>query len=298
MTMSTTNTETMTNTMTTTKAPTITVRPDTVCVSVSATAWSRIRTINHTALADALVAQRDTELIQGRVCIARSATIDKIESLLRNTRANALMYAVRAPTLRLYLAKEGVVPRIQGIVQQGLDELQALLQQLAEEWPAIVDSAKAPIQNGGLGELFRPEWYPTKDEIVTSYGLRMDVIKVTMTTDVLEKVAKEARDELRSAFVALVQGLIERLETGQRLRSDTFDALRQFVATFNARDVVGDSELATLVNQAKAALQIVPAKVSGKDVDMRTTVAGLLKAVEQQAVSLVTPERSFGSDDE
>jgi hypothetical protein len=277
-----------------TKTPAITVRPDTVCVSVSATAWSRIRTINHTALADALAAQRDTELIQGRVYIARSAILDKIESLLRNTRAKALMYAVRAPTLRLYLAKEAFVPYIQGTVRDGLKQLQVLLQELAEEWPAIVDSAKAPIQNGGLGELFRPEWYPSKDEIVTSYGLRMDVIKVTMTTDVLEKVAKEARDELRSAFISLVQGLVERLETGQRLRSDTFDALRQFVATFSARDVVGDSELATLVNQAKAALQIVPFKVSGKDVDMRTTVAGLLKAVEQQAVSLVTPERSFG----
>jgi hypothetical protein len=282
----------------TNKTPSITVKPDTVCVAVSATAWSRIRTINHTALADALAAQRDTELIQGRVCIARSATIDRIESLLRNTRAKALMYAVRAPTLRLYLAKEGIVPRIQSIVQQGLDELQPLLQQLAEEWPAIVDAARAPIPNGGLGELFRPEWYPTKDEIVASYGLRMDIIKVSMTTDVLEKVAKEVRDELRSAFVALVKGLVERLKTGQRLRSDTFDALRQFVMTFKARDIVGDLELETLVRQAKAALEIVPAKVSGKDVDMRTAVAGLLKAVEEQAVSLVTPERSFSGTDE
>jgi hypothetical protein len=269
------------------------LRQDTLAVSATVTTWCRYRTVHHAKLSEALAAQKDSDRVAGRVIIAKSAILDDIEAVLRKARAQIKSYCVPAESLRLWLARQTAVPTINQIAQEANATVQQKVAMLQSVWADIIQAAQLPIDQGGLGELFNPAWYPKADSLPGLWGISAQFIPITVTTEAAEQLAKEAKAALRQEFYATVKTICAKLLENQRLRANTFEPLRAFIATFSARDVAGDSELAELLQQANAIANSPAAfAVKGTDQDLRQYLADQMNKLAEMA-SNIAPERSF-----
>jgi hypothetical protein len=289
--MSNTNMTNNDTTITTTKP--LVLRQDTLAVTATVSAWCRYRTVHHAKLSEALAAQKDSDRVSGRVIIAKSFILDDLEAILRKARAQIKAYCVPAESLKLWLARQTAVPTINQIAQEANATVQQKVAMLQSAWADIIQAAQLPIDQGGLGNLFDPAWYPKSDSLPALWGINVQCIPITVTTEAAEQLAKEAKAALRQEFYATVKTICAKLLENQRLRANTFEPLRAFIKTFSARDVAGDSELAELLQQANAIANSPAAlAVKGTDQDLRQYLAEQMNKLADLA-STITPERSF-----
>ena len=213
------------------------------------------------------------------------------------------------------------------LVERVVDVLQARETQRACEvdafmadYPEAVARARAE-----LGPLFRESDYPTVDEVRASFSMRWTFVELgaasglrNISQAMFEReqakvqsqwasAAEQMRDSLREVFVALVESLRERLD-GERdggkakiFRDSRVESLKEWVALFDARNVVGDGELAALVEKARSVLEGTTAKDLRDDAGLRQWAASQLGEIKAAASNLVVadaPRRKFRLDDE
>ena len=149
---------------------------------------------------------------------------------------------------------------------------EGLVQEFLGAYPRLCEEAA-----GRLRTLYNPLDYPPLDEVrsqfscswqYVSYGVPHQLREVSerMFQNEREKAAErmaeaytEVRQVLRQAMVELVAHLRERLTdqpdgTPQRLRESTVQKLREFLDTFDFRNVTDDQELKKQVERARTLL--------------------------------------------
>lgn len=121
-----------------------------------------------------------------------------------------------------------------------------------------------------------------------------------------EAMLGEVRDGLRVAFSELVESAAEQLkpvgEDGRRrvFRAERLEAIQSFLSTFEAKNVVGDGELGTVVAQARALLGgMTPDEVrDAKSVEPRRQLAAALETVKASLVTVAAPKRRITLGDD
>lgn len=270
------------------------IRPDTVAARITVRMWSRHRTIPRAEVEQVLGEVPDQ--FSGRVLIASHGVLDAVESALRKARLEALALCVPVPSIRLHLARKGMLEKIADIVRSTNQQVLEKLEQLDDdEWQAMIERSRQPIEQGGLGPFFRPQWYPSRTELANHYGLQYVSAPLSVESDEMQRLALEARQALRSIFAKVVEASVQRLR-GERIRASALDKLSEFIGGFISRDIVGDDELAQLVEQARSICAGLDIKSASAD--MRETAAENLEAIGQSIRALLEsgPERSFSED--
>jgi len=119
--------------------------------------------------------------------------------------------------------------------------------------------------------------------------------------------AREMQAALRVALAELVGDMIERLtqpdDNGKKkvIRPGKLvDNVRDFVASFNVRNLTNDTELAALTEKAKAILEGVDADTLCKDLDIRKSVRQGFEAIKSNLDGMLTekPARMLSLDDD
>lgn len=176
--------------------------------------------------------------------------------------------------------KEGLFVVRKDLVQEFEDELQATLAKLQndyiplvrEEYPLSKERAKTtPVKAGGLGPLYREADYPAISDFLACFGLEWSWLALGVPEDLpaalkeeakakLERqfteAAEEVKQALRTAFAELIEHASDKLkvapgEQGSTFRDSMIGNIVQFCEVFQSRNLMNDSELESLVNQAK-----------------------------------------------
>jgi len=164
---------------------------------------------------------------------------------------------------------------------------------------------------GRLRTLYNPLDYPPVEEVrseftcswqYVSYGVPHQLREVSerMFQDEREKAAErmaeaytEVRQVLREAMVELVAHLRDRLTdqpdgTPQRLRESTVHKLREFLDTFDFRNVTNDEELKEQVERARALLAGTTTDAIRNTAALRARVRGGMTEIADRLGTMVS----------
>jgi hypothetical protein len=215
----------------------------------------------------------------------------------------------------------GIVERSVAIIEAWEVARQGIVDRMADNLPAIMATDAER-----LGPMYLSTDYPTADKLRDAYGVRWSFKQLGEPTKLSEvsqsllasqkralqvemtSQAEEWKNALRSAFVALVESLRERLagdrEGGKAkiFRDSRVESLKEWMSLFDARNISDDAELAVLVEKARSLLEGTSADELRNDAGLRTWTERGLREVKEAASTLVTadaPRRRFRlTDDE
>ena len=232
------------------------------------------------------------------------------------TEDNAIRQWVYARSLPSYgTLRDGVYRLPLALVDQVDEELEAfrlrrqtLIDKFLERYPAMVNEAVARLRT-----LYNPADYPHLDQVAArftfSYRYLAFMTPQTLSARLLarerEKAAAEVSTEveeikvaLRTGFAELVAHAADRLAVGPDGKKVTFrdsmvTKMEEFFGYFAARNLVGDDELATLVERAREAMRGVTAQTLRTDDVARASVKDTLDRVKAEMNSglFVRPTR-------
>ena len=168
-----------------------------------------------------------------------------------------------------YAALATVVDRLETFQQDREKTIQGFL----SVYPAKVEQAKQK-----LGDLFNPTDYPDAEALRGAFTVRWKMFEWGGTPDriksidavlfarmkkeqeeTLQSAAVEIRDALRVAMAEFVSHLVVKLTGGEdgkpkKFKQSGIDAMNEFLSSFESRNITGDTDLATLVNQARVVM--------------------------------------------
>jgi hypothetical protein len=182
-----------------------------------------------------------------------------------------------------------------------------------------VEKAKAPKEAGGLGKMFNPDNYYTKEELAGKFGIEWSIFALSIPNELPSEIYERENKKLRQSFVdaenevryvlrleakKLIAGLLERIHPAsgdkKMFKENTTSAIRQFVTTFRDRDMTEDAELGGLVDQLDGVLGKMPDAASLRDSSaLRTEVAGQFAELNAAVSAMVVnkPTRHVISED-
>ena len=152
------------------------------------------------------------------------------------------------------------------------EERQKLVEAFLAVYPEKSEQARVK-----LGDLFDPSDYPAVDALRGSFDVRWKLFEWGGTPDriksidavlfarmkreqeaTLQSAAQEIRDALRVAMSEFVTHLVDKLTGGEdgkpkKFKQSSIDAMNEFLASFESRNITGDTDLAKLVMQARVA---------------------------------------------
>jgi hypothetical protein len=232
------------------------------------------------------------------------------------TEDNAVRQWVYARSLPSYgTLRDGVYRIPLALVDQVDEELEAfrqrrkaLIDKFLDRYPAMINEALVRLRS-----LYNPADYPHLDQVAErftfSYRYLAFMTPQTLSARLMsrerEKAAAEVSSEveeikqaLRTSFAELIDHAAQRLGVKQDGRKQVFrdsmvTNMTEFFQFFQARNLVGDQELAALVERARTVMQGVDAEVLRTDDVTRASVKATLDQVkaEMDRNLLVRPTR-------
>ncbi len=217
--------------------------------------------------------------------------------------------------------KEGLFIVRKDLVESFEEDLKAALNKLESTYiPAVRDDYEAskaraketPVKQGGLGPLYREADYPTAEEFCGMFGLEWQYLQLGIPADLpealraeqaakLERQFAEASEEitlaLRESFQALITHATEKLsckpgEKPPRFHDTLIGNIGQFCEVFESRNLLNDTALQNLVNQAKTV-------ITGLDPDRLRTYANVreetrtkFEAIQKQLDTMLVSQKS------
>lgn len=196
---------------------------------------------------------------------------------------------------------------------------------LADYPQAIGRAETTPVKDGGLGPLFNRADYPNVDDLADAFALEWGWLAFSVPEGLpeglrqraheqLQQQLSEAADEiqqaLRTSFRELIAHATEKLTPGDDGKNKVFrdsliENLHAFLESFNARNVMNDTELALLVEQARGILTndgagSVTPKALRQFNTVRDTVRSQFEAIQSQLDGMIEVQssRRFDFDDE
>lgn len=242
--------------------------------------------------ADAVHVAKD--LIDSKAYQAIS-TFDGATVNLLARRALPASAALRAGIWRIsYASLPDMVEILKGCVTQR----QALVETFCAEYPEQVEKAE-----GRLRQLFNPDDYPSIDRVRSAFKMDWQVFVISIPealarlapnvyqqtqermTQYQEDSLRECQEALRTSFAAVIRRAADRLQLapdGKPLvfRDSLVTGMEQFLASFQARNLADDQELAILVEEARAVMSRVPdAQALRTDFALRGAVQKTMQAI-------------------
>lgn len=218
----------------------------------------------------------------------------------------------------LYLLPIKFIQEMDTAISSSQTDIEALLNEFEPRYPAMIENAKVK-----LGPHFNSNDYPQFSVLRAQWRIDAQYRSLNVPA-VLQKVsselfkreaakckaqwadtAQEVRDALRVGFTRLVSEFSEKLgndpETGKPrvFQKGRLEKLRDFLITFEVRDLTGDAELALLASQARQLIDGVDPNKLRKDGEFRTQLeTGFAKIAEQAGKMVVVRERILADDED
>ena len=217
--------------------------------------------------------------------------------------------------------KEGLFVVKKEFVQEFEDKLRAALDTLrAEHLPAVIAdyplakqrAEQTPVKKGGLGPLYNEGDYCTPEQFANCFGLEWQWLALGIPEDLppalraeaqakletqFAEAAEEVKNALREGFQELIAHAAEKLkpaapgEKAPQFKDSLIGNIAQFVECFQARNLMGDSQLEALVNQAKTVLTGLQPDRLRKFANVRETTRAQFEAIQKQLdAMIVTPQ--------
>lgn len=184
-------------------------------------------------------------------------------------------------------------------------------------YPDAIETAKGmPVCDGGLGPLFNESDFPDVFELEKRFSVSWNWFGLVVPEGLppelrakeerklrstFEEAAVEIKDALRLMFAKLIERAVDRLQPavpGEKpkvFRDTLIGNINEFFATFEARNIMGDAELAALVAKAKEVLTGVDPGRLRLDTDLKakTEVALTQIATALEPMVREAEERAF-----
>lgn len=263
----------------------------------------------------------DKSMISVTKEILDSETYRKIVSLDGEARMWVRARSLPAPALKtgVYAVPVGLVTTIEQKLVEFSEKRDEMVEQFVLEYPLRVQEAR-----GRLRSNFNAYDYPMPDELRSSFRFQtryisfdvpatLESVSGEMFKREREKAAKaweETLDEwktlLRTSMADLVKHMVDRLNTNGNgkpkiFRDSLVGNLRDFLETFDARNVANDSELNDLARKAKELLgkKVTPERLR-EDTRCRETVVKGFQEIKAKLDTMVVekPKRKITFDDE
>lgn len=211
---------------------------------------------------------------------------------------------------KLLKSQMHLVPRsLVAAVMEKIDEVATERQRLLDQFEGRYEEAIIDARDR-LGPHFDPSRYPDFIEIRRKFEMRFrwqDVNPAEGLREInksayererelakmdWENTFQDIRDGLRAGFTDLTESLATSLgndETGKAkvFHQSKVQKLKDFLQTFEARDLTDDAELAEVAKQAKDLLSTVDPKSLRKDQDARTQLSQAFSEIAKRASTLV-----------
>lgn len=231
--------------------------------------------------------------------------------------------------IRAWLAAHSVPSYFRNGLQlvsvEGVDEIDAYLMEsetkLADLVAKFQESYNDSVQeaSSALGDLFNPDDYPPVSALAGKFYIRWHWIRLgvadSLPSEVRERESKKLEEAwersiseiqcaLRQGFKELVDHAVDRLtckpgEKPKILRESVINNFREFIDTFDIRNIVKDDELASLVEKARVILSDTTASDLRESDELRTFVADRLGELKSEVdAAVVSATRAFDFEDE
>lgn len=174
-----------------------------------------------------------------------------------------------------------------------------------------------------LKSLYEESDYPTVDAVRSKFGMTWHYLALNVP-DSLQKISAgllkrerekmaaavdatlhDIQDGLRAGFVDFVDWAVSQLGTTadgktKRLHASKMDAFRDFLDTFEARNLTDDSDLEELVKKSRALLQGIDPETLKKSKEVRQSLQQGFQQIQSVATGLVETNtlRGFSFEDE
>lgn len=236
----------------------------------------------------------------------------KITSLQNNSYEWIKNQSVPAFVVRgAYLFNQNMVEEVEEYLKSKNEELFNKIEDLVAEYQLKIIEAETL-----LGDQFNVNDYPEIEEIRQAFwyewkwvvfdipeGLPQKVFEAekAKAENMWKESAEQISQSLRQAFAKLINHANQMLVPGEdgknkRFKNSSFDAIDEFIATFKNRNIVNDTDLENLVNQAKAVLNgIEDPQQLKKDEDLRDMINYNFNEIEKALDTMIEtkPGRKF-----
>lgn len=303
-------------------AGTIDISQRFVCLSLDLKEWGNTRTVKREKIADekehrkaAVVVRGNKDRFRGSTKLLISPEIEAISSFDNETRAYLRKICIPASAFKsgVYILPNTLIEHAEDYLQQRLVMRGDLLDEAVEAYPQRHDEAKEDLREHDALSLYDYRDYPSPDGFRASYGMKwrylafhvpesLDNVRADIRKREQEKAAAEIKELgaecksiLRSEFAKLVEHMNDRLTPGpdgkRKIFKDTLtENFRDFLRTFEARDLTDDEELKRLVSEASDLMENVEADDLRTDDDLRESLAASFEEMKETLGGMVETE--------
>lgn len=218
----------------------------------------------------------------------------------------------------MYLVRVDAIEAIDDELQRLRVTLTGLVERFIEAYPGLCEQAREK-----LGSMYRPEDYPTIDQVRAAFTWDLRLLTFTTPSRLrsiskalfdrerdnlarsIQTAADEIRTLLRSQARDLLDHMVERLTPDADGKAKTFkkgtvDNVVEFLRSFDARNVVDDTELSGIVTQIRGMLEGVDAASLRKQEGLREAVRSRAREIKGRLDGMVVerPRRDVSWSDE
>jgi hypothetical protein len=182
-----------------------------------------------------------------------------------------------------------------------------------DDYEAAIGRARnLPILDGGLGPLFNPGDYPSREAVEKAFDIQRRWIALGIPEGLPEELREQAAEELRADLrnaaetikASMREGLLSLLEHAQEtltvkpgekakvIRESCIGNVLQFCEVFSLRNTQGDDQLAALVAEAKATLTGIDPDQCRKLEQVRTEAAAKFATLAAKLDTMIETEKS------
>ena len=268
---------------------------------------------------DEIEAEADKESLNVQKILMKSKALDKLKSLRGAINREVSKLAVPVSHFRkgTYLLPVQLVELMEKRLNELALEWDRNVGAFMAEYPQVIDEARERL-NG----LFNPNDYASEEAIKNNFRFDWNY-SVASTPQSLQGISKslfereqqraaqqwrdaeyEIRSALREGFAGLVDHFVERLtpdNDGKKKRFHTsfVDGFRDFLDTFNGRNLTDDVQLNNLVVKAQKLMEGVDVDLLRKDDGLRDRVLDSFENLKASSDGLVVKKsRAISFDDD
>jgi len=215
----------------------------------------------------------------------------------------------------IYLFKIDMIEEVEAYLKQKIAEMKILVDKLVYSYPERKEAARSRL-NGQYKETD----YPTIEELRESFGFTWYWVKFGIPENLPENIFLEEKAKaekmwadateqiilcLRESFRKLIGYAADKLKTlpGEKpkiFRDSLIENIREFIGTFNARNLTNDIELQELIEKTKSILMDSGnAEMLRDNVGLRNYTAEKFTEIEKTLDTMITerPSRQFAFDE-
>lgn len=292
----------------------ITLAEKTVVLSVRTSIVGMQRKVS----TDEIEAQADKESLNVQKILMKSKSLDKLKSIrgLVNREVGRIAVPVSHFRRGTYLLPVQLVELMEKRLNKLALDWERNVGEFMDEYPQVIAEAR-----DRLDGLFNPNDYTSVEALRNNFRFEWNY-SVAQTPQSLQGISKslfereqsraaqqwqsaerEIRVALREGFSGLVEHFVERLtpdEDGKKkvFRSSFVEGFRDFLDTFDGRNLTDDKSLNDLVEKAKKVMNGVDVESLRKDDNIRDRVLGSFENLKDSTAELVVKKSRAISFDE